>query len=114
CMEELQPKRVVFDSLSELRLLSREPLRFRRQLLALKQYFAGRDCTVLLVDDHTSGADQLDIHSIVHGVIRLENLPREYGAKRRRLEILKLRGVLFREGFHDYNIRTGGLQVYPR
>ncbi len=113
-VEDLQPKRVVFDSLSELRLLAREPLRFRRQLLALKQYFAGRDCTVLMVDDHTAGEEQRDIQSIVHGVIRLENLAREYGTKRRRLEILKMRGVLFREGFHDYNIRTGGLEVYPR
>jgi circadian clock protein KaiC len=113
-MEDLQPKRVVFDSLSELRLLAREPLRFRRQLLALKQYFAGRDCTVLMVDDHTAGEEQRDIQSIVHGVVRLENLAREYGTKRRRLEILKMRGVVFREGFHDYNIQTGGLEVYPR
>ena len=113
-MEELQPKRVVFDSLSELRLLAREPLRFRRQLLALKQYFAGRDCTVLLLDDHTAGEEQRDIQSIVHGVVRLENLAREYGTKRRRLEVLKMRGMVFREGFHDYNIRTGGLVVHPR
>jgi circadian clock protein KaiC len=113
-MEELQPKRVVFDSLSELRLLAREPLRFRRQLLSLKQYFAGRDCTVLLLDDHTAGEHQRDIQSIVHGVVRLENLAREYGTKRRRMEVLKLRGAMFREGFHDYNIRTGGLEVYPR
>ncbi len=113
-VEEVQPKRIVFDSLSELRLLAREPLRFRRQLLALKQYFGGRDCTVLVLDDHTAGEGEGDIQSIVHGVIRLENLPRDYGTKRRRLEILKLRGVQFREGFHDYNIRTGGLEVYPR
>jgi len=113
-MDELKPKRVVFDSLSELRLLAREPLRFRRQLLALKQYFAGRDCSVLLLDDHTAGEEERDIQSIVHGVVRLENLPREYGTKRRRLEVLKIRGVVFREGFHDYNIRTGGLEVYPR
>lgn len=113
-VEQLQPKRAVFDSLSELRLLAREPLRFRRQLLAPKQYFAGRDCTVLMVDDHTAGEEQRDIHSIVHGVVRLENLAREYGTKRRRLEVLKMRGVVFREGFHDYDIRTGGLEVYPR
>ena len=113
-MDELQPKRVVFDSLSELRLLSREPLRFRRQLLALKQYFAGRDCTVLLLDDRTVREQERDIQSIVHGVLRLENLPREYGTRRRRVEVLKMRGVVFREGFHDYNIRTGGLEVYPR
>ncbi|SRR5579883_482992 len=113
-VEETHPKRLVFDSLSELRLLSREPLRFRRQLLALKQYFAGRDCTVLLADDHTGGEEDRDIQSIVHGVVRLENLSREYGTKRRRLEVFKLRGAQFREGFHDYSIRTGGLEVYPR
>ncbi|HYI92105.1 MAG TPA: ATPase domain-containing protein [Bryobacteraceae bacterium] len=113
-IEESDPKRIVFDSLSELRLLAREPLRFRRQLLALRQYFANRECTVLLLDDHTGGADERDLQSIVHGVIRLENLPRDYGTKRRRLEIVKLRGVQVREGYHDYNIRTGGLEVYPR
>ncbi|MEO8129878.1 MAG: ATPase domain-containing protein, partial [Bryobacteraceae bacterium] len=113
-VERVQPKRLVFDSLSELRLLAREPLRFRRQLLALKQYFGGRDCTVLLLDDHTGGDGERDIQSIVHGVVRLENLPRDYGTKRRRLEVMKLRGAQFREGFHDYNIRTGGLEVYPR
>jgi hypothetical protein len=113
-VEEVQPKRIVFDSLSERRLLAREPLRFRRQLPALKQYFAGRDSTVLLLDDHTAGERERDIQSIVHGVVRLGNLQREYGAKRRRLEVLKLRGVQFREGFHDYNIRTGGLETYPR
>lgn len=113
-VEEVQPKRLVFDSLSELRLLAREPLRFRRQLLALKQYFGGRDCTVLFADDNTAGMGEHDIQSIVHGVIRLENLAREYGAKRRRLEVQKLRGVQFREGYHDYAIRTGGLEVYPR
>ena len=113
-VEDLQPKRIVFDSLSELRLLARESLRFRRQLLALKQYFAGGQCSVLLLDDHTAGDGERDLQSIVHGVIRLENLPREYGSKRRRLEIVKLRGVQFREGFHDYKIRTGRLEVYPR
>jgi circadian clock protein KaiC len=113
-VEEVQPKRVVFDSLSELRLLAREPLRFRRQILALKQYFGGRDSTVLFLDDRTTGEDERDLQSIVHGVMRLGNLPREYGTRRRRLEVLKLRGVQFREGFHDYNIRTGGLEVYPR
>ncbi len=113
-VEQVRPKRIVFDSLSELRLLAREALRFRRQLLALKQYFGGRDCTVLVLDDHTAGEGEGDIQSIVHGVIRLQNLAREYGTKRRRLEVLKLRGVQFREGFHDYNIRTGGLEVYPR
>lgn len=113
-VEEVQPKRVVFDSLSELWLLARESLRFRRQLLALKQYFAGRDTTVLLLDDHTASEVERDVQSIVHGVLRLENLPRDYGTKRRRLEIMKLRGVSYRDGFHDYDIRTGGVVVYPR
>ncbi len=113
-IEEIQPRRVVFDSLSELRLLAREQLRFRRQLLALKQYFAGRNCTVLFLDDRTTGENERDLQSIAHGVIRLETVEREYGSNRRRMKIVKLRGVRFREGFHDYNIRTGGLVVYPR
>lgn len=113
-IEEVEPKRVVFDSLSELWLLARESLRFRRQLLALKQYFAGRETTVLMLDDHTATEVERDLQSIVHGVLRLENLARDYGTRRRRLEVLKLRGVVFREGFHDYDIRTGGLVVYPR
>ncbi len=113
-VEEIRPSRVVFDSLSELRLLAREQLRFRRQVLALKQYFSGRDCTVLLLDDRTAGEDERDLQSIVHCAVRLENLPREYGAKRRRVEVLKFRGVKFREGYHDYKLLTGGLEVYPR
>lgn len=113
-IEEVQPTRVVFDSLSELRLLSRDQLRFRRQLLAFKQYFAGRNCTVLFLDDRTTGENERDLQSIAHGVVRLENLEREYGTNRRRVKVIKLRGVQFREGFHDYNIRTGGLAVYPR
>jgi circadian clock protein KaiC len=113
-VEEVRPKRIVFDSLSELRLLAREQLRFRRQVLALKQYFAGRECTVLLLDDRTAGEDERDLQSIVHCVVRLENLSRQYGSKRRRVEVLKFRGVKFREGFHDYSIRTGGIELYPR
>lgn len=113
-IEDVQPSRVIFDSLSELRLLARDQLRFRRQLLAFKQYFGGRNCTVLFLDDRTAGEDERDLQSIAHGVIRLENLDREYGSSRRRLKVVKLRGVQFREGFHDYNIRTGGLAVYPR
>lgn len=112
--EDTRPKRVVFDSLSELRLLSRESLRFRRQLLALKQYFGERNSTVLMLDDRTAESESRDILSIAHGAVRLENLTREYGTKRRRLEVLKMRGVQFREGYHDYNIRPGGLEVYPR
>ena len=102
------PTRVVFDSLSEMRLLARDPLRFRRQILALKQFFAGRDCTVLLLDDKTAPEGDLQLHSLAHGVIVLEHLALEYGAERRRLQVTKLRGVRFRGGYHDFRIRTGG------
>ncbi|HEY3928355.1 MAG TPA: ATPase domain-containing protein [Candidatus Koribacter sp.] len=97
-----------------MRLLAREPLRYRRQILALKRYFSGRDCTVILLDDRTADIHDRQLQSIAHGVIILESLEREYGAKRRRLEIRKLRGSAFREGFHDYHIRRGGVEVYPR
>ncbi|MEZ0392882.1 MAG: ATPase domain-containing protein [Pseudobdellovibrionaceae bacterium] len=113
-VQEIQPSRVVFDSLSELRLLARESLRYRRQILALKQYFSGKQTTVLLLDDRTSENGDLDLHSLVHGVIRLEQLAPEYGADRRRLRVLKLRGVGFRGGFHDFSLKRGGLQIYPR
>lgn len=113
-VEETKPKRIVIDSLSELRMLAQDPLRYRRQILAFKQYFSGKQCTVLLLDDRTNTDTDLQLQSIAHGVLALENLPREYGAKRRRLEILKLRGSSFREGFHDYGIKKGGLSVYPR
>jgi circadian clock protein KaiC len=113
-VQELSPKRIVVDSMSELRMLARDPLRYRRQILALKQYFTARQCTVLLLDDRTGTQADLQLQSIAHGVIVLENLPREYGAKRRRMEVVKLRASQFREGFHDYNIVTGGLKVYPR
>ncbi len=112
-VEELKPSRVVFDSLSEMRLLAQNPLRFRRQILALKQFFVGRNCTVLMLDDRTADSDtQMD--SIAHGVISLDRLSPEYGAERRRLEIKKMRGRAYRGGFHDFVIRTGGLQVFPR
>lgn len=112
-IEELNPKRVVFDSLSDLRMLARDPLRYRRQVLSLKRFFANRDCTVLLLDDRsTEDLDQLQ--SLTHGVIMMENLPREFGVKRRRLEVRKLRGSRFREGYHDFTIETGGVQLYPR
>ncbi|WP_149538366.1 ATPase domain-containing protein [Siccirubricoccus phaeus] len=110
----LDPSRVVFDSLSELRLLAQDPLRYRRQILALKHFFAGRRCTVIVLDDLTSHADDLQLHSIAHGVILLEQLAIEYGAERRRLRVVKMRGIAFRGGFHDFAIRTGGLEVYPR
>lgn len=113
-VERINPSRIVFDSLSEMRLLARDPLRYRRQILALKQYFAPRDCTVLLLDDKTSDATDLQVHSIVHGVLKLEHLASEYSAERRRLRVSKLRGTSFRGGYHDFNIETGGLAVYPR
>ncbi len=113
-VEEVNPKRVVIDSLSELRMLAQDPLRYRRQILAFKEYFSGKQSTVLLLDDRTNTDRDLQLQSIAHGVLSLENLPRDYGVKRRRLEVLKLRGSSFREGFHDYGIKKGGLSVYPR
>jgi circadian clock protein KaiC len=113
-VDEVQPQRVVFDSLSELRMLARDPLRYRRQILGLKRYFAGRNCTVLLLDDRTAEANDLQLQSIAHGVIMMESLEREFGVKRRRLEVRKLRGSRFREGYHDYTIETGGVAVFPR
>jgi circadian clock protein KaiC len=113
-VERLKPSRVVFDSLSELRLLAGNSLRYRRQILALKQFFAGRNCTVLLLDDLTSATHDLQVQSIAHGVLRLEQLFPEFGAERRRLIVQKYRGVRYRGGFHDYIIRRGGIQVFPR
>jgi circadian clock protein KaiC len=113
-VEEHAPVRVVFDSLSEMRLLARDPLRFRRQILALKQFFAGRECTVLLLDDRSSPDSDMQLHSLAHGVLALEHLAMEYGAERRRLQVTKLRGSHFRGGFHDFRIKTGGIAVFPR
>jgi len=113
-VDRLKPARVVFDSLSELRLLAANPLRYRRQIIALKQYFAGRSCTVMLLDDLTATDRDLQVQSISHGVLVLEQLIPEYGGDRRRLRVVKFRGKVFRGGFHDYTIRTGGLEVYPR
>jgi circadian clock protein KaiC len=116
-MEEVarvNPRRLVFDSLSELRLLAQSPLRYRRQLLALKQYFAGRSCTVLVMDDRTSESSDREVQSIAHGVIRLDQMAPEYGASRRRLSVVKVRGVAFRGGYHDYAIQMGGIQMFPR
>lgn len=115
-VEALQPKRLVFDSLSEMRLLAQDSLRYRRQVLALKQYFAGRNITVLLVDDLTTTSGERDnhLHSLCHGVITLERLTLEFGAARRRLQVQKLRGIDFVAGYHDFTIRKGGLEVYPR
>lgn len=112
---ELNPSRIVLDSLSELRLLAQSPLRYRRQILALKHFFTRRDCTVVLVDDLSASDNRdLDVHSIVYGVILLEQLAIAYGAVRRRLLVVKLRGTEFRTGFHDFEIRKGGLEIYPR
>ena len=113
-VERLKPTRLVFDSLSELRLLAGDPLRYRRQLLALKQFFRGRRCTVLLLDDLTSSGRDLQVQSIAHGVLVLEQLLPEYGSDRRRVRVLKHRGRNFRGGYHDYVIGTGGLNVFPR
>lgn len=113
-VNEIQATRVVFDSLSELRMLARDPLRYRRQILSLKRFFSGRSCTVLLLDDRTADQNDLQLQSIAHGVIMLLNDDRDYGIKRRRLEVRKLRGSKFREGYHDYTIETGGVAVFPR
>ena len=113
-VDRLKPTRVVFDSLSELRLLAGSALRYRRQILALKQFFATRDCTVLLLDDMTSTDRDLQVQSIAHGVVLLEQLNPEYGAERRRMRVVKYRGVKFRGGYHDYVIKRGGIEVFPR
>lgn len=113
-VDALKPTRVVFDSLSELRLLAGDPLRYRRQLLALKQFFAGRHCTVVLLDDMTAVEHDLQLQSIAHAVVKLEQINAEYGATRRRLLVSKYRGQAYREGFHDCKIVRGGLQVFPR
>lgn len=113
-VERFKPSHVVFDSLSELRLMAGSPLRYRRQILALKQFFATRECTVLLLDDLTAIDRDLQVQSIAHGVLLLEQLNPEYGSERRRLRVVKYRGVQFRGGYHDYLIRPGGLEVFPR
>ncbi|MFN2481405.1 MAG: ATPase domain-containing protein [Pyrinomonadaceae bacterium] len=112
--ERLKPRRVVIDSLSEMRLLAGEPLRYRRQVLALKRFFAGRGCTVLLLDDRTAVDADLQVHSIAHGVVVLEQTGQGYGAERRTLCVKKLRGARYRGGNHDFKIETGGTVVFPR
>lgn len=113
-VERAKPKRVVIDSLSEMRLLAQSPLRYRRQILALKQFFIGRECTVFLLDDLTSETEDLQLQSIAHGVLSLEQLSPEYGVDRRRLRVAKIRGQSYRAGYHDFLIRRGGLDVFPR
>jgi circadian clock protein KaiC len=113
-VEKHKPTRVALDSLSELQLLSGSPLRYRRHVLALKQYFAKRSCTALLLDDKTSVQGDQQVRSVAHCVISLQQIASEYGAERRLVRILKYRGVAFRRGPHDYSIVTGGIVVYPR
>jgi circadian clock protein KaiC len=113
-VERIKPRRVVIDSLSEIRLLAQSSLRYRRQVLALKHYFAAHGTTVMLLDDLTAEISDKTVHSVAHGVIRLEELAPEYGAERRRCRVVKYRGRRFRGGFHDFAIRRGGLEIYPR
>jgi circadian clock protein KaiC len=112
--EQAKPTRVVLDSLSEIRLLAQSSLRYRRQILALKHYFARSGATVLMLDDLSSEAADRTVHSVAHGVIRLEELSPEYGAERRRLRVIKYRGQRYRGGYHDFVIATGGVRVFPR
>ena len=113
-IERVKPSRVVLDSLSEIRLLAQSSLRYRRQILAIKHYFARHGATVIMLDDLTSEAADKTVHSVAHGVIRLEEMAPAYGAERRRLRVLKYRGQRYRGGFHDFTIRTGGVNVFPR
>ncbi len=113
-VERIKPTRMVFDSLSEMRLLAQSSLRYRRQILALKQFFVGRACTLLLLDDRTAEGPDMQLHSIAHGVVSLNFKSPPYGQLRRELAVLKFRGSDFVSGFHDFVIRTGGIQVFPR
>ena len=113
-MDRVKPSRVVIDSLSEIRLLAQSSLRYRRQILSLKHYFAQRHATVLLLDDMTADVDDKTVHSVAHAVVRLEELIPDYGSERRRLRVMKYRGQSFRSGYHDFIIKTGGVHVFPR
>lgn len=113
-VDELRPARVVLDSLSELRLLAQSPIRYRRQILALKHFFSTRQCTVLFLDDKGADGSDLQLHSIAHGVISLGQTLASFGAQRRRLHVVKMRGVPFKGGYHDFEIERGGLRVFPR
>ena len=113
-VDRARPNRVVLDSLSEIRLLAQSSLRYRRQILAIKHYFAKFDTTVMLLDDLTADVADKTVHSVAHGVLRLEELAPAYGAERRRARIVKYRGVKFRGGYHDVTLTTGGLNVFPR
>ena len=113
-VEKQNPSRVIVDSLSEIRLLAQSSLRYRRQVLALKHYFAQNGATVVMLDDLTSDTHDKTVHSVAHGVIRLEELAPDYGADRRRMRVIKYRGQSFRGGYHDMIIKTGGVTVFPR
>ena len=113
-VDRVNPSCVVFDSISELRLLAGDSVRYRRQLLALKGFFAQRSTTVLILDDRTGEGTDKQLQSIAHGVVRLQKLDGDYGATRRNLEVLKLRGSAYGEGLHDYVIREGGMVVFTR
>jgi circadian clock protein KaiC len=113
-IDQAKPVRIVIDSLSEIRLLAQSSLRYRRQILAMKHYFARQGATVLMLDDLTTDTNDKTVHSLAHGVIRLEELTPNYGAERRRLRVIKYRGQSFRGGFHDFIIAEGGIQVFPR
>lgn len=113
-VERVQPQRVVIDSLAEVRLLAQSALRYRRQILGLKHYFAGKKSTVLLLDDKDVASGDMQLLTLAHGVLLLEQLAPVYGSERRRMRVSKLRGVKYRGGFHDVTIRTGGLVVFPR
>src|SRR6266550_2402038 len=113
-VERTRPSRVVLDSLSEIRLLAQSSLRYRRQILAIKHYFARYGATVVMLDDLTAEPADKTVHSVAHGVIRLEEIAPVYGAERRRIRILKYRGQRYRGGYHDFTITTGGVNVFPR
>jgi circadian clock protein KaiC len=113
-VDRLKPSRVVLDSLSEIRLLAQSTLRYRKQILALKQFFGSRNITVLFLDDRTAEVNDLQLQSVPHGVVELERYTPLYGAARRRLQLVKIRGLNFRDGYHDFSIKTGGILVYPR
>jgi circadian clock protein KaiC len=113
-IEEAKPQRIIVDSLSEIRLLAQSSLRYRRQVLALKHYFARNGATVIMLDDLTSDSHDKTVHSVAHGVLRLEELAPDYGSDRRRMRVIKYRGQNFRGGYHDMIIKTGGVEVFPR
>src|SRR5665213_888964 len=113
-VERINPERVALDSVSELKILSQTSVRYRREILGLKQFFAGKKCTVLVLDDRTTREGEQQFQSIAHGVLRMERETREYGNTRRQFHIVKLRGVSFQDGLHDFIINTGGIEVHPR